>query len=221
VTIRNISSAGVVLAIAIACGAAAGDAHAHEKKTRHKRMDYDTAVKALGSPSTWCDGAGALAAAGERRALADILRAYESRHEGGKMCLLDAMATLGAKDVAHEWFERGGDERRAAVRLMELFADDAHLPFLARAARDAAADAELAKRARHALTVQKQTAAWRAVELELLEADDAALRDDAVRALGRRHEDDVIAALKSRLARETDAALKAKLEAALASSSQK
>src|SRR6266852_3409033 len=102
-------------------------------------MGFVEAVRKLSDPSTWCEAARALALAGDRRALIPLLEAYESPIEGGKRCLLEAMDELGAKDAAAELYQQGDARQRSqAVRLMEMFGSDRHLPTLMLALSDEA-----------------------------------------------------------------------------------
>src|SRR5438045_1975469 len=100
--------------------------------------NFEEAVRGLTSPQTWCQAAATLARLGDRRALRPLLDAYETPIEGGKQCLLEAMDRLGAGEAAATLFKGDPRQRSQAVRLMELFSSDRHLPLLVRALSDPA-----------------------------------------------------------------------------------
>src|ERR1700704_6063518 len=110
-----------------------------EKDARTSAISFEDAVRELASPQTWCKAARALASRGDRRALLPLLDAYESPVEGGKRCLLEVMDELGASEAAGAFYDHGDPRQRGqAVRLMELFPSDQHLPRLSRALSDSA-----------------------------------------------------------------------------------
>lgn len=187
-----------------------------EAKKRRKKvtLDYDSAVEMLHSPSTWCRGAEALARLGERRALVPLARALESRAEGGKACLMDALRALDAGAAAAELFaSRDADERRIALVLMGYFRDDGHLPLLLAGLKDA--DARVRAQARESLFLQQQGPRWEDAVLPLLDAEDGKLRAAAAAALALNPSGKRRASVAARLARETDPQVKEKLQAAL------
>lgn len=159
-------------------------------------MSYDEAVRRLSAPSTWCEAARALASAGDRRALIPMLEAYESPIERGKRCLLEAMDRLGARDAADDLYQQGDPRQRSnAVRLMELFGSDRHLPTLIRALSDQA-DGVRAQ-ARRAIVNQEWTNAWEAAIIQLLDSTDPQTQRIALESLRRRDSAAAKAALQS------------------------
>lgn len=179
-------------------------------------MDNEHALTLLGSYETWCRGADALARTGDPAMIVPLLRAYESREEGGsRVCLLDAMDALGARTVAHAMFDGPGpDDRRMAAHLMGLFADDAHLPLLEQAA--AADDDAVRREGLRAIATQVQTPAWEASMIRLLAAERLDTRTQAVQSLSKRRTGSARAALTARLDAEPDPDLRAKIAAILA-----
>jgi HEAT repeat protein len=160
-------------------------------------MPFEQAINQLRSPRTWCQAAEALVSRGDRRALLPLIEAYETPIEGGKRCLLEAMAQLGARDEAQTLFEKGDAEQRwRAVQLMRLFESDRHLPALQRALADD--DAAVREEARVAIVNQEWTDAWEAAMIQLLESDDPQTRALAVESLTRRDSDTSRAALQQR-----------------------
>ena len=136
-TLRSSSNARALLVAALlGCGSFGYAKHAA------RPMSYEAAIERLRSHETWCEGAEALGKLGNRRAVVPIVLAYETPIEGAsKQCLLRALELLAPEAVIAELFNHGvaqGDAegRRAAVHLMELFAADAHLERLERAAAD-------------------------------------------------------------------------------------
>ena len=145
-------------------------------------MDYDQAIGQLKSPRHWCEGAGALVRLGDRRALVPLLQAYETPVEGGKRCLLEAMDQLGAKEAAADLYANSPERRWEALRLMELFGSDTHLPLLRQAL--GAGEPRLRAQARDALVNQERTASWKRVMTDLLDSPDPEIRGLATTALG-------------------------------------
>ncbi|MSP59636.1 MAG: HEAT repeat domain-containing protein [Myxococcales bacterium] len=203
----------VVCALGIpACAAAKGGGEA-----KRATMDYDTAVSQLKSARTWCDGAKALAKLGDRRALAPLLAAFEVPMEGAsKVCLLDALEALGAKEAARDLLARGttAPERRIALRLMGLFPDPAHLAPLEPAAADP--DPLLRRAALRAIDLQRQTPAWEALLIRLLDSTDEATRGFAIDGLARHMNPTREKALRERLAGEPLPSLRESIERSLA-----
>lgn len=174
-------------------------------------MDYETAVKQLGFPDTWCKGAQALAELGDPQALVPLIEAYEQDFEASRLCLLDAMEVLNPVAGAHNLFESTSpDQRRMAAHLMELFASEEHLPYLRRAVHDS--DEAVRIQGRFAAAAQVQTPAWEAFMIELLAHDDPRMRAQAIKSLSRRRTDSAREALRQRLAVEPDTDLKREIE---------
>ena len=133
---------------------------------------------------------------GRTDAVVPILKAYTARDDADKLCLLDAMDALGAGHKAHDLYDGGtAEQRRMGAHLMELFADDAHLPWLERAAVDV--DATVRKQGLRAIATQKQTPAWEQAMIRLLDAELEDTRTQAVKSLTRRNTDTARAALKA------------------------
>jgi hypothetical protein len=205
--------------IALLCAIGLPSAAVAKKKPgnqRTKKMsEYDRAVKLLDSPDTWCKGAESLARIGDARALVPLVRAWWSRHEGGKTCLADAMEALGAEKRARALFESSdAEERDAGLELMSLFSSDDHLAPLEKAATSHA-EKEVRAASLRVLLGLKRTEAWEKTMIRLLDADDLAARTAAVEGLERRKGEAVKNALRARLARETDAALRKRITAAV------
>lgn len=149
---------------------------------KKSRSDYGEAIRELASPHTWCGAARKLADIGDPRALIPLLEAYESPIEGGKRCLLEAMEALGATEEGPKLFNGDPRQRSLALRMMELFGNDRHLPVLVRALSDPAEGVRA--QARQALAHQKRTAAWTAVITQLADADDPKTRAFALELAG-------------------------------------
>ena len=182
---------------------------------RSASMDTQQALSLLGSPDTWCRGADQLAKTGDVAMIVPILRAYESREETGKVCLLDAMDALGAKEASHALFDGpGADDRRMAAHLMGLFADDSHLPYLEQAA--VASDDALRRQGIRSIATQVQTDAWEASMIRLLSAEPTDTRAQAITSLSRRRTDTAYAALAARMDVEPDPELKRRIAAVVA-----
>jgi hypothetical protein len=132
-------------------------------------------LQRLAVPETWCAAAEELARRGDRDALGPLLRAYEQPWEASKVCLLDAMAELGAQEAAAELIASPqSDERVMAARLMDLLPAEAHLDALERAVTDPVP--AVRAQARIALEHQRRTAAWRAALERLAASPDESLR---------------------------------------------
>jgi HEAT repeat protein len=179
-------------------------------------MDYATAVELLRSPQTWCEGAETLAQLGDAHALLPLMRAYEMRYEGSKVCLLEAMRALAAEQGAQQLFDAAAslDERRLAIHLMELFPDAQHLARLEQAVNTS--DSALRYQAARSLVCQKQTEAWEQTMRRLLDDPDERLRSWAIEGLGYCRRDSARQALREHLLSEPSAALRQKLEKLLA-----
>jgi len=180
------------------------------------KLTYDEAVERLASPSTWCEGAAALAERKDPHALVPVVKAYERKAEGTNVqCLLDAIAKLGegADLVA---LQAGADEdgRRALYHAMELLPADRWLAALQAGADEA--NAKTQRQALRALAAQRQTAAWIAAMVKLLDAPAEPVRAQAIESLGRRQDDVSRAALRDHASKETSPRLKAMLERAIA-----
>ena len=136
-------------------------------------MTFEEAVDHLDSPSTWCEGAAALARIGGRDALLALIRAYEQPIEASKLCLLDALEALSPVSAARELVDDGNtEERRLGIHLMELFADESYLGRLQAAAGDA--DPRIRAQARRSLQAQYRTPAWEETVTALLRGDEDA-----------------------------------------------
>ncbi len=167
----------------------------------------DDAIAKLSSPSTWCDGAKALAKRGDPAALTPLVKAYRAPHETSKVCLLDAMEALGAATHAAQIYTA---DPKTGLDLMRLFPADSHLPILAAAVESE--DAQTRFIAIRALTSQIQNPAWIAGCIPLLQSPRVDVRKAVIEVLGRRDEPDIVAALKAQSKVEADAALKSQLE---------
>src|SRR5256712_6383353 len=166
------------------------------KNARVPAMSHDEAVRQLSAPSTWCQAARALVTGGDRRALIPLLEAYETPVEGGKRCLLDAMKALGATEAASGLFETQDPRQRIqALRLMELFGSDKHLPLLVRALSDR--EGGVRAQARQAITNQEWTNSWEVAMIQVLDSKDPETQKMAVEALRRRNSAASNAALQS------------------------
>lgn len=172
-------------------------------------MDIDEATALLRDPARFCDAAAALAKNGDPKALPALVTAYDSRAEGGKVCLLDAMEALDAKAHAASLLAEPSSAN-AGYRLMGLFPDDRHLPALV--AGLASADPKGRFVILRSLGTQLQTDAWEAAMIGLLDDPRLEVRSAAVDALSRRNTDVTRAALSRRRDAEPDPKLKARLE---------
>lgn len=180
---------------AVACAGGKGrPGTAAPSKKAKATMTYDDAVAALGSPTTWCAGAARLAELDDERALVPIVRAYEIPLEGGdKGCLLKALAALATRPRVEVLFDGGGEGKRIAAHLMELYPDGAFLGRLERALEDG--DAKIRRQALTALLCQKQSPAWEALLIKLLDHGDKAVQRRVRQSLERRDSDAVRRAL--------------------------
>jgi HEAT repeat protein len=143
---------------------------------------YEQAVAALQREDTRCDGARALAALGDARAVVPLALSLDLPFERSGACVIDALETLEAESRAGALAASADpQDRRAGLRLLGLYPDEAHLPVL-RAALD---DREPALRevAARALASQWRTPAWRAAMRAAQEAADPAVRSVATDAL--------------------------------------
>jgi HEAT repeat protein len=176
-------------------------------------MDYQTLIAQLHQPGTRCQAAEALVTLGDRQALLDLMDAYEMSYEGSTLCLLDAMQALGGAAAADALFDQGplAGRQRQIVHLMELFPEDTHLPRLRLAL--GSPDERIRAQARRSLSTQRQTPAWIALLVDLLNAPEPADRLQAVESLARRPEEAVQAALRQRLAVETNSKVQSALKA--------
>jgi HEAT repeats len=176
---------------------------------------YDEAAKLLGSPKTWCTGAKRLVALKDKRAFVPLMRAYESRHEAEKVCLIEAMEALGGEAEARALIaSSAADDRRIAMRLMLLTSSDLHLPHL----RDAALkdpEPELRTRALDTLRQQRRTPAWVEIVAELLGQPGPELRGWAIDRLAETGGAATRGKLAAQLPKETVPELRARIEAAL------
>jgi hypothetical protein len=182
-------------------------------KLDEKPKKFRDAVALLGFPDTWCKGAAKLARLGDRDALVPLLEAYDSRPEGSRVCLLDAMEALGALTTAHEMARGPGEQTMSmGLRLMGLVFDDSHVAVLEPIAARPDVSDRIRAQALHALATQRQTPEWVAAMIRLLAAAPPATRAQAVRSLAPRNTGDVREALRARAAVETDPNVKKLLE---------
>jgi hypothetical protein len=184
-------------------------------KFSDKPRAFRAAVALLGSPRTWCKGARKLVSLGDGDGLVPLLRAYKSRAESSKACLLDAMEALGAVRAAHDMARRHGDEdtQQMGLHLMTLFADASHIPVLEPIAAQVELSPRLRAQALAAMARQWQTPDWEAAMIRLLAARPTATRAQAIQSLSQRRTDSARAALETRAAVETDPTLKEQLQA--------
>jgi len=147
----------------------------------------DAPLALLRTPGSRCAGARALAARGDRAALAPLLEAYLDAGEGESVCLLEAIRALGPTEGARELFAGGAEMRALAVTLAMLFPDDALLPLLEPALADP--DAEVRRRAVHALPLQIRPPAWEALLARQSASPDPAVRATATALLAERRAD--------------------------------
>jgi hypothetical protein len=174
-----------------------------------KPKKFRDAVALLGFPNTWCKGAAKLARLGDRDGLIPLLEAYDSRPEGSRVCLLDAMEALGAITAAHEMARGPGEETMyIGLRLMGLLFDESHVAVLEPIAARPDVSDRIRAQALRALATQRQTPEWVAAMIRLLAAASPATRAQAVRSLAPRNTEDVREALRARAAVETDPAVK-------------
>ena len=172
-------------------------------------MNFDQASALLSDAARFCEGASVLADLGDPRALPPLVAAYDSRMEGGKGCLLQAMQALGPVAAAPKLVADPATAT-AGYRLMGMFPDDAHLPLLESGVGNS--DAKQRFIVLRALSTQLQTERWESVMIRLLDHSVLDVRSAAIEALSRRPGDAVHAALAARRDRETDERLRARLE---------
>jgi HEAT repeat protein len=176
---------------------------------------YERAVAELERAESWCRGARTLARLGDTRAIFPLVEAMNRPVEADKGCLYSALEKLGARQRARTLAESAdASERAVAVRLMELFSGEEQLAPLERIA-GTDSGASLRRAAAHTLGLQKQTAAWEATMVRLLEADDPQVRAEVIESLAMRYTESARQALRARLAREPDAVLRDRLSAVL------
>lgn len=181
-------------------------------------MDFETAVERLSSPQTWCQGAEALARLGDPRALLPLVRAYETRYEGGRACLLEAMEVLEPEKNALKLFDGGtAAEQRLAVHLMEMFPDQRYLDRLEQAVESE--EPGLRRQAARSLVCQRQTASWQQTMIRLLGHEDERVRWWVIEGLGTSRQESIREALEAHLAREADPTLRDKISSILAATS--
>jgi hypothetical protein len=132
----------------------------------------------LADPDAWPETAAALARAGDRAALSDLVAAYDQPVEGGRGPLLQAMDELGGGAEARRLAESAdAADRRVAARLMHLLPEPEHLPALERLVVDP--DPAVATPARRALRGQRRTPEWHTAVERLAASDDPELRATA------------------------------------------
>lgn len=176
--------------------------------------EYKAAVRQLEGPGTWCKGAATLKRARRSSAVAPLLRAYESRPEGDKLCLLEAPDALNSVALVREWgASKDSRQRRMAAHLMELSFRKAHLPTLVALCADH--DQRVRRQALSAIATQRQTVEWESAMIALLSSTHIDARERAVRSLDRRRTETARKALRERFAVETDAYVKREIEKTL------
>jgi hypothetical protein len=176
-------------------GSAADEADEKMNSKQTRSAGYEDAVKLLGTPATWCQGAELLVKLADRQALVPLMRAYKARAEANKLCLYEAMEILGGEKEARNLIAHDDpDVRLLGIRLMNLFPSDEHLPLLANAARDDR-DESVRAEAINSLGLQKQTPGWEALMIPLLESPDEKLRSAAEENLSSRDTDSARQAL--------------------------
>jgi hypothetical protein len=214
-TIRSSSSAALAVLALLCCMPAAGAPAPKPSQNKDAVNKYYQAVGLLASPKTWCTGARRLAALKDARALIPLMRAFESPAEAEKLCLANAMESLGGETEARKLLASSdAAERRVAIHLMTLFASDDQLPYLRDAAQNET-DGELRTRALDALRQQHQTVKWDAVVGDLLDQPSAELRGWAIERLAAHGSDSARAKLSAHLPREAVPELRARITAAL------
>jgi HEAT repeat protein len=183
-----------------------GDAEARKRAPMNK-LTYDQAIKALASPSTWCDGAAELASLKDSRAIVPLVKAYEQKFEGSPaMCLLDALHAVAKGIDLATLLPGADDEARAALfHAMALVPNDGLIPALEQGTTDPNPNVHR----------QTQTAAWIKSMGRLLESPTPLLRRQAVESLGRLQNEQSRTLLREHLARESSPELKAQIERAL------
>lgn len=176
---------------------------------------YDEAIQMLQSPSTWERGAAILVQLGDRRAILPLLAAYELPAEGvNKLCLAEALRALASDDAVRVLaMSKNAAERRAAVRLMRLFAHESHLEHLERAIADL--NIEVRSEARRAIAAQPQSSRWELAVTRMLNAPDEETRAQAIDSLGARRSATATEALRAHGVREPSLGLRVRLERAL------
>jgi HEAT repeat protein len=179
---------------------------------------YDEAIQMLQSPSSWVKAAATLVQLGDRRAILPLLSAYELPAEGvNKLCLAEALRALASDDAIRLLaVSRKAAERRAAVRLMRLFAHESHLDHLERAIADL--NVEVRNEARRAIAAQPQSESWELAVTRMLNATDVETRAQAIECLGTRGSATAMESLRAHGARETSPALRMRLGRALGGS---
>lgn len=181
-------------------------------------MTYDEAVALLGKPARWCDGAGALAKLGDRRAVGPLWDVMAISAEGlpDRGCVREALETLGVhEEAAARAAAADVATRRTGIAMMKAFPIAAHVPVLARMAMSDP-EASLRMLAVRALRTQKMDAGWDAAMPTVLDAPDALVRGVAAEALARRYDPAILAALRKRRAVEREPAVQAALDEAIA-----
>lgn len=183
-------------------------------KKSMKTTDYDQAIEALSSPSTWCEGAETLAKFGDRNALVALMQAYELPVEENKICLLDAMDKLDPIAGAQKLSESAvPDECRLALHLMELFPDDSHLKYIKNCLN--LPDVAIKSQALNSLRLQNQTPAWEKLMIHLLDHPEEHIRRIAIESLSKRGSQRARLSLENHLHNESSETLRKELESLL------
>jgi hypothetical protein len=178
-------------------------------EAKKKQMSYDNAIAQLASAETWCKGAEELMRLDEPRAIVPLLKAYRSRGEGQKGCLIEALEKLATKERVLQLYEKG--DRADLLVGMYLVPSPEYLPLIEKAAADPESDVRW--QARRALSNWANTKEWRETMLRLLNEGDLDARRcaaDGLKAVRKRPE--VMEALTARSKTENDPKLKAQLE---------
>lgn len=206
-TIRYSSSLTIVMIGTIALALVCGCAQAERAPAKGAAaVTYDEAVALLGSDSTMCRGAAALAQLDDARALLPLGAAYRRRSEGSKQCLIEALGAIGRADRILAAYAKAAPAERATLLVVGyLSPSDELLPLAEQGLADA--DADVRWQARRMISNWKNTPAWRGVVCRALGSADKQTRAQALGLLERIRGAEVDAALAAQAAREDDPAL--------------
>lgn len=181
-----------------------------KKNDMEQQFNREESIKLLRSPSTWCKGAGQLAKNGIAEDILQLLAAYKIPMESSKVCLLEAMESLGAIDFAAQLFQRSDKEMKInGLYLMKLFRDERHIPSLLMAL--SLPDEEINNQALNSLFGQTRTTKWIDSMLTLLSHQKEEVRLAVVNQLARHKLPHVISALKAQMEREHSAIVKERI----------
>jgi len=174
------------------------------------------AVKLLASPSTWCRGARQLAKLKDPEGLIPLERALHSGVEADHSCLIDAIMALKPERHLKSFLTAADVEHRlAGLSLAIVWGKDEHLPLVEKAILSDPSP-EVRTAALSTLRQSHRTKAWRAVNIRLLDVEDATVRGAIVDSIAVDPRDELADALRARLKKETDPDVKKQIEAALA-----